>query len=134
MPLKDKAAKAAYEKKWYAANKDKHRVTNKNWVKNNPEAKRESDKLYRRTHPWIVSHYSAEQRCNNPKHDSYPYYGGKGIKFCLTLQDTELAWKRDGADLMKKPSIDRLDSTKDYTADNIQFIEHVINSGRTKRE
>jgi hypothetical protein len=39
-------------------------------------------------------------------------------------------WFRDKADLLKNPSIDRIDSTKDYTLDNCQYIERGINCGK----
>jgi hypothetical protein len=83
---------------------------------------------YNEKYPWMKSYSNAQQRCCNPKNTNYPKYGGKGIKFFMTSKDFEHLWKRDNAGLMKKPSIDRIDSKKDYTLENCRFIEFSENS------
>jgi len=72
-----------------------------------------------------------KQRCNYPKDKKYKYYGGKGIKNYLSYENLCFLWERDKAIKMKHPSIDRIDSNKDYTLENCQFIEMAIN--RIKR-
>ncbi len=69
--------------------------------------------------------------CHKGSDPKYKYYGGKGIKNYLTREDLLLLWNRDWADLLKQPSLDRIDGTKDYTIDNCQFIE--MNDNRRKR-
>jgi hypothetical protein len=87
---------------------------------------------YRIEHPWAVALYNARARCNNPNHEHYPWYGGKGIKCLLTTKEVKLLWIRDKAELLIKPSIDRKDNNEDYTFDNCQFIERDINCGKDK--
>ena len=45
------------------------------------------------------------------------------VKNFLTLNDLEYLWFRDKAYLMKQPSIDRIDSSKNYTLKNCRYIE-----------
>ncbi|GAG78454.1 unnamed protein product, partial [marine sediment metagenome] len=71
--------------------------------------------------------------CLNKKAINYKYYGGKGIKFKLTMPDVMDLWIRDNAEDMKKPSLDRVNSDKDYSFDNCRFMEHTENCGRANR-
>lgn len=75
-----------------------------------------------------------KQRCENPKRKEYKYYGGKGIKCYLTLNDLKYLWNKNKGWLLKRPSIDRIDSNKHYKRDNCQFIELIenIKKGRSK--
>lgn len=57
----------------------------------------------------------------------YSRYGGRGIKFAITLEEVNELWRRDTADKMRKPSIDRKDVNGDYTFMNCQFIEWAEN-------
>lgn len=83
--------------------------------------------------PWFVSFDKANQRCNNPKQKHYKYYGGRGIKFLMTLDDFEFLWFRDKAYEMKRPSIDRINNDGNYIFDNCRFLELSENSGRNKK-
>ena len=69
-------------------------------------------------------------RCENKKCPKYKYYGGRGIKNFLTVSDLINLWNRDNANLLKNPSIDRIDNNKDYNFDNCRFIE--ISENRKK--
>lgn len=77
---------------------------------------------------------SINQRCNDKSQISYPWYGGKGIKNYLTEEDIEYMWNRDNAKDMDKPSIDRIDSDKNYEFDNCRFIELYDNIGKMNHE
>lgn len=83
----------------------------------------ESYKKYIKDNPWYKHLKSARKRCNNIKNSSYEWYGGLGIKCLLILKEVKELWFRDKAYLMKRPSIDRIKSDKDYTFDNCRFIE-----------
>jgi len=79
---------------------------------------------------------SIKTRCEYPKAINYKYYGGKGIKCLLSLDDIKFLWKRDNADTLKKPSIDRIDSNGNYELSNCRFVElrqNVLFRGVTKR-
>lgn len=67
--------------------------------------------------------HNIEGRCTNPNVNKYEYYGGRGIKNRLTRSDLEFLFERDNAVAMQTPSIDRIDSSGDYTLDNCRFIE-----------
>lgn len=62
-------------------------------------------------------------RCYNPNCKKYYLYGGKGIKNHLSLEDLQFLFDRDNGKDLKRPSIDRKDSSKSYTIENCQFIE-----------
>ena len=57
---------------------------------------------------------------------------GKGIRNFLTSEDIKFLLKRDNANLMKKPSIDRINHNDNYTLENCRIIEMPINGGKAK--
>lgn len=91
--------------------------------------KRHSDWI--KNNKWYITYSNILKRCNSINNVSYKWYGGKGIKCLLTPRNVKFLWKRDKAQLMKQPSIDRIDSNKNYTLENCRFIE--MNVNRTKR-
>lgn len=93
---------------------------------------RESQARFNARNPWYRAWQSAKRRCNSPKDISYPFYGGKGIKCLLSKEDVQFLWERDATGL-NRPSLDRLNSSKDYTRDNCRFIEHDFNRSRPER-
>jgi len=68
------------------------------------------------------------RRCYNPGTDSYPWYGGKGIK----LYDRWLSFSNFYADMapsyQEGLTIDRLDNSKDYSPENCKWATHSENS------
>jgi hypothetical protein len=103
-----------------------YRIKNKTNIRN-------KERLYKNKKPWVICLTGINQRCTNPKRNSYRYYGAKGIKNYLSSSDIKFLWYRDKADLLKKPSIDRVDSEKDYTLKNCRFIELSENVGRAQK-
>lgn len=71
------------------------------------------------------------QRCNNPNTKGYQYYGGRGIKCRITLDELETAYHRDRANQFDRPSVDRLDNDGDYCFGNIRWIEWIENRPET---
>lgn len=69
-------------------------------------------------------------RCESHKHKSYPWYGARGIKNFLTLDDLRFLWKRDRAGEMLKPSIDREHRDDNYVLAKCKFIELADNVRR----
>jgi hypothetical protein len=88
----------------------------------------EYQKRYLKKHPWVVNLNCIKSRCRYKSHDCYKYYGGKGIKCLITLDEIKELWFRDGAKNMKRPSIDRLDNNGNYTFSNCRFVELSENS------
>lgn len=73
---------------------------------------------------------TVNHRCDSPKHISYRWYGAKGIKNFLTLDDLKYIWARDRAHSLKKPSLDRIDPNGHYYLTNVRFIELYDNQKR----
>ena len=82
---------------------------------------------------WYRSFYSARNRCLNARHPNYSAYGGKGIKLMMTKEDFKTLWKRDGADRLADPTIDRIDPDGHYEITNCRFIERSENGRRARR-
>ena len=80
--------------------------------------------------PWMVHYTWAKQRCTNPSAESYKYYGARGVRFLLTKLEMEILYKRDHADQMKCPSIDRINPKGDYYFGNCRFLERSKNCSR----
>lgn len=85
---------------------------------------------FKQRNPWSITFRHIYTRCNNENHDSYKNYGAKGVKCLISRDELKALWIRDRAGEMKKPSIDRRDSSKDYTFDNCRYIELSDNSRR----
>jgi len=91
----------------------------------------------KRVSPWYVVFNSVRQRCNNKNSIGYKYYGGRGIRNELTLEDVQLLFLKDGGFGMLKPNIHRIDSNKNYSLKNCRFIEaleHTIHHSKPRRE
>lgn len=72
-------------------------------------------------------------RCTNPKMDSYPDYGGRGIKVCERWRNSFEAFLADmGPRPSKKHSIERKDANGDYEPNNCVWAT-AIEQGRNKR-
>lgn len=82
--------------------------------------------------PWYESWKSAKRRCNDTKHKSYRWYGGRGIIFILKMDECEFIWKRDKAHLMKNPQLDRKNNNRGYSLPNCRFIERLENIMRSR--
>lgn len=80
--------------------------------------------------PWYSHLMSARQRCRNPNASGFSHYGGRGIRCHLAPNEIQAIWERDKAHLLRSPSLDRIDSDKDYTKDNCRFIEQRDNCAK----
>ncbi len=90
------------QREWYRKNKDKARKYAQEYIK---------------AHPWMRYYNYAQQRCRRGS------YKKNGVQFKMTLQDFKYLWIRDKAHLMKRPSVDRIDTFGDYELKNCRFIE-----------
>ena len=72
-------------------------------------------------------------RCRNPEHESYPHYGGRGIKVC----ERWLTYANFLSDMGRKPSnrhsIDRIDNNADYRPDNCRWATQSEQNRNTHR-
>ena len=71
------------------------------------------------------------QRCNNPKSQKYHIYGGKGICVDPKWNTWEGFWEDMGSSYEEGLTIDREDSSKDYTKSNCRWITLSQNSSET---
>lgn len=71
--------------------------------------------------------HNIHTRCNYKKDIKYKFYGGRGIKNLLTIDDLTYLWWRDSASEMKQQSIDRIDSNSNYSLKNCRSIEMSLN-------
>lgn len=82
---------------------------------------------------WISRYKKILQRCNNPTNVDYKYYGGRGIKCLITVDEIKILWDRDNASKMRMPSLDRENNDGDYIFHNCRFIEQGLNANKDKQ-
>jgi len=137
MPFDEKE----YKRIWYLKNRERllesrrkyrneNRIIIKNWYINNPEYK---SNWYKKN-PWYSSYRNARNRCLNKNSKDYKNYGGRGIKFFLSIEEIKYIWFRDNARFLKMATIDRIDNNGDYELNNCRFIEKSENSRKSMRE
>ncbi len=73
------------------------------------------------------------QRCNNPKSDSYPLYGGRGISVCSRWE----VFENFISDMGRRPdnslSIERVDNERGYSPDNCKWDTHTAQARNTRK-
>lgn len=116
---------ASWSHKFYLKEKGTERFKKRN-LKNHA--------LYKERHPLKYKLHKRlsviRQRCKNKKYKDYRWYGGRGIKCFLSTKDLLEIWFRDNAEMMKKPSVDRINNDGNYTLENCRFIESIENLKR----
>ena len=138
MPLKNIEERMRYEREYHSnryAKDPRYRARKKAY--NRKYRKKHRNQILKQNaeryakYPWLPHLENARHRCTNPNSKDYKYYGGKGIRMLLTKLEIEILYKRDHADQMEKPSIDRIDSNRDYCFENCRFIEQSENTIRS---
>ena len=122
----------AASKEYRANNREKVNKYHRKYRSENIEQMNKYHKEYERKRraaiPWEKHFKNAKQRCTNPNNTGFHRYGGRGIRFLLSMNDIEYLYVRDEACNMERPSIDRIDNDSDYVFMNCRFIEMVENS------
>lgn len=70
-----------------------------------------------------------KERCNRVKHKSYKFYGAKGIRVEYSSREF-VTWYLEQIKKFKgdKPSVGRIDHSKNYSLDNIEMVTCSENS------
>ena len=61
------------------------------------------------------------RRCNDPNHDNYKWYGGRGITYDPRWDNFVVFLEDMGECPDRNHTLDRLDPDKDYTKDNCEW-------------
>ena len=91
--------------------------------KNTPREELKCYKDGRLEDPLYQAWWSMKSRCLNPKHRSYPRYGGRGITICDEWLDfpTFRQWASEH-NWQKGLQIDRVDNDGNYCPENCRFV------------
>lgn len=101
-----------------------NKVSIRSWDKKGLNFKEQSERLnlFRGNRKLTRVWSNINRRCSIPSSSKYEYYGGKGISVEISRRELRSIWDRDGASKMKIPSIDRIDSNKNYELNNCRFV------------
>ena len=93
--------------------------------------------LFKGIHNFYTNHWKSHQRLDGSRHNSHD------IKVMMTMEDAWNIFEKQnrrcaltglhiymGRDVMKTASLDRIDSFKDYTIDNCQWVHKTINRSK----
>lgn len=92
------------------------------------------------THTRLYSIWnSMKNRCNNPKRNCYPYYGGRGIRVCEEWENSFVSFRDWAQNNGYAPhlTLDRINPDKNYEPNNCRWAtwhEQRINQRRTCKE
>lgn len=99
-----------------------------------PQNERSFRRYGQTSHPLYTTWMGMKQRCSNPRHKAYRYYGGRGIQICDRWLG-EHGFANFLADMGERPeghSIDRINNDGNYEPGNCRWATATI-QGANKR-
>lgn len=135
-----KECRRAQNKEWSNNNKEKVRLSKKLWARENRHKVYQYQKHYLKTKRGFVggTYTNMDGRVKG-RNKPWIY---KGLDICSRAEFIEWStkdrmfnmlfdeWERSGYEMKLTPSIDRINSNKGYTFDNMSWITHSENSQR----
>jgi hypothetical protein len=84
--------------------------------------------------PEYEAWHSMKQRCDNPNHKYFVYYGGRGITYCSQWSDFTNFFADMGSRPSPEHTLERIDNDKGYAPDNCKWATMVEqnNNKRTR--
>lgn len=134
MPYATKEKYKEYQREYRKQHREKAKATSREYYINNKDEIKKKAAIYYKQNLLQKKLDRIKFRCYNEKSSDYKYYGARGIECHLTVDDLEKLWKRDNAESMKRPSIDRKDSSRNYEFENCRFIEHEDNCRKAMKK
>jgi hypothetical protein len=89
-------------------------------------SRKQASSIYRRWHEMI-------QRCNNPNHQSFKNYGGRGIKVCDRWLESFQIFVADMGEPPDGMTLDRINNDGNYEPDNCRWATRAVQNRNQRR-